>query len=297
MSLSLIRLAIGRTSGTVHYGVLLDGAQPLAACGTRAPGLQPVGETTAHTLCQGCTRAWLIITTAPHPGGEPDFRPAAGAGKSAAAHRPIPGHLLGYCGKPLDDRPSTARRVCANCSALDTVLDRFRRTAGELTLPGGEPCHVDDALLWAPKGRGNLVIGHHRDAATGTAYCGQMLERPHPGAQACTACRRRWEEAEVLRQIQTLPRIRQETTGWQDRARETFDDVAAALEPGDAYTLSGCAQRHHVAHVLGRGGMGPTELLVYLTGEDRLSEVRLRRERLVAVERPGPGGPRASSEL
>ncbi|MFH9071406.1 hypothetical protein [Streptomyces alboflavus] len=291
MSLPLIRLAIGRTNGTAHYGALLNGAQPLTVCATHSPDLQPIGENTAHTLCQSCTRAWLILTTAPHPGGEPDFRPAAGAGKSAAAHRPIPGHLLGYCGKSLDDRSSTARRVCANCTGLHAALDRFHNTVGQLALPDAEPCHVDDALLWAPKGRGNLVTGHHRDAATGTAYCGQPLDRPNPGAQSCAPCRHRWEETEVLRQIQTLPRLREETAGWQDRTRDVLDDTAAALEPGDAYTLSGCAQRHHVAEVLGRGTAGPTELLVYLTGEDRLCEVRLRRERLVAVERPGPARP------
>ncbi|MFG3282065.1 hypothetical protein [Streptomyces sp. NPDC048111] len=280
----LIRFAIGRTNGTAHYGVLLADALPVTACGTHAPGLRPIGEHTAHTLCQSCTRAWLVLTTAPHPGGEPEFRPAAGAGKSASSHRPIPGHLLGFCGKPLDDRPSTPRRVCANCNTLDAALDRFHHTAGELTLPS-EPCHIDDAVLWAPNGHGNLVTGHHRDATTGTGYCGQPLEHPHPGAQACAPCRRRWEETEVLRQIQTLPSSREVTAGWQDRARDTFSDVASTLEPGDAYTLSGCAQRHHVVEVLSHGTAGSIELLVYLPGEDRLSEVRLRRERLVTVER------------
>ncbi|MFD9484694.1 hypothetical protein ACFWBX_11945 [Streptomyces sp. NPDC059991] len=82
--------------------------------------------------------------------------------------------------------------------------------------------------------------------------------------------------------------MREETTGWQDQTRDVFDDAAAALEPGDAYTLSGCARRHHVAQVLDCGNAGPTELLVYLDGGDRLCEVRLRRERLVAVERLGP---------
>ncbi|WAL93858.1 hypothetical protein [Streptomyces sp. Je 1-369] len=86
MSLPLIRLAIGRTNGTAPYGVLVIGAQPLTVCDTYSPDLQPTGENTAYTLCQSCTRAWLILTTPPHPGGEPKFRPAAGAGKSAAAH-------------------------------------------------------------------------------------------------------------------------------------------------------------------------------------------------------------------
>ncbi|MFK8905931.1 hypothetical protein [Streptomyces sp. YS-3] len=94
MSLPLIRLAIGRTTGTAHFGVLFDGAQPLAACATRAPGLQPIGENTVHSMCQSCTRAWLIFTTAPHS-EEPDFRRGADAGKSASAHRPIPGASAG----------------------------------------------------------------------------------------------------------------------------------------------------------------------------------------------------------
>lgn len=44
-----------------------------------------MAENTAHPLCQGCTCAWLILTTHPHPGGEPNFRPAVGTGKSATA--------------------------------------------------------------------------------------------------------------------------------------------------------------------------------------------------------------------
>ncbi|MFF1479079.1 hypothetical protein ACFVYD_16150 [Streptomyces sp. NPDC058301] len=146
-------------------------------------------------------------------------------------------------------------------------------------------------------GSSHLAMGHHRDATTGTGYCGQLLENPYLGAQACAPCRRRWEETQVLRQIQALPSSRKTATCWQDRVRDTFQDVAAALEPGDAYTLSGCAQRHHVAEVLALRTTGPLELLVYLAGEDRLSEVHLRRERLVTVERPSPGGSRASRQL
>lgn len=281
----LIRLAIGRTTGTAHYGVLLGDTGPLTVCATHSPDLQPVAEHTAHTLCQSCACALLILTTPPHPGGETDARRAAGTGASAVAHRPIPGHLLGYCGKTLDSRRSAARRVCANCMRLSEALAAFTQKAGELEQPAAVPCHVDDALLWAPKGRGDLGTGHHRDAATGRAYCGRALDRPNPGAQPCAPCRRYWEEAEVLRQIQVLPRMREFSAGWTDRVRESFDDIAAVLEPGDAYTVSGCAQRHYVVEALGRRSAGHTELLVYLDGEDRLCEVRLRRERLVTVER------------
>ncbi|MFE0137890.1 hypothetical protein ACFWY6_40970 [Streptomyces sp. NPDC059037] len=288
MSLPLIRLAIGRTNGTAHYGVLLNGAQPLTVCATHSPDLQPIGENTAHTLCQSCTRAWLILTTS-SSSGEPDARPAAGTGASAMAHRPIPGHLLGYCGKALDNRRSAARRTCANCTRLSDALAAFTKRAVELDLPAADPCHVDDAVLWAPKGRASLVTGHYRDAVSGKAHCGRPLDRPLPGAQPCAPCRRYWEETEVLRQIQTLPRMREQSTDWTDRVREVFDDTVAELEPGDAYTVSGCAQRHHVAETLGRLHTGHAELLVYLDGEDRLSEVRVRRERLITVERPGPG--------
>ncbi|WP_281364880.1 hypothetical protein [Streptomyces typhae] len=35
MSLPLIRLAIGRTNGIAHYGVLLDATGPMTVCATR----------------------------------------------------------------------------------------------------------------------------------------------------------------------------------------------------------------------------------------------------------------------
>ncbi|MEU4347084.1 hypothetical protein [Streptomyces sp. NPDC023838] len=298
MSLPLIRLAIGRTNGTAHLGVLLNGAQPLTACATHSPDLQPIGENTAHGLCQSCTRAWLILTTESHSGGEPDFRPAAGAGKSAAAHRPIPGHLLGYCGKSLDDRASTARRVCVNCSRLSTVLDAFRSRAGELVRPSGEPCHVDDSVLWAPSGRGNLVTGHRRDALVGTSWCAQQLSGPNADAsQECGVCRRIWQEAEVTRQTYTLPRARERARWWhqrQDRDLDVFDDHAGALQVGDAYSLSGCAETHHVVAAADRIRDSHRDLVVYLPGGDRIADARVHCDRLVAVQRPSyvPGAMR-----
>ncbi|MFE0055351.1 hypothetical protein [Streptomyces sp. NPDC059003] len=290
MSLPLIRLAIGRTNGTAHYGVLLDATVPLTVCATHSPDLQPIGENTAHTLCQRCTRAWLILTTAPQPGGEPEFRPAAGARKSAVAHRPIPGHLLGYCGKPLDDRSSTTRHVCANCTALSTALDRFRRTADELVLPSGEPCHVDDSILWSLSGRGNLVTGHRRDALVGTSWCAQQLAGPNPDASnECAACRRIWQEAEVTRQTYTLPQARERARWWHQRQEhdlDAFDDRAGALQPGDAYELSGCAETHHVVAVADRTRGSHADLVVYLATDDRIADVRIRHDRLVAIQRP-----------
>ncbi|MEV5979604.1 hypothetical protein [Streptomyces sp. NPDC052114] len=290
MSLSLIRLAIGRTNGTAHYGVLLHGAQPLTVCGTRSPDLQPIGESTAHSLCQSCTRAWLILTTPLHSGGEPDFRPAAGAGKSAAAHLPVPGYLLGYCGKSLDDRASTARRVCANCTGLRTALDRFRHTAGDLVLPRGEPCHVDDSVLWVASGRGNLVTGHRRDALVGTSWCAQQLSGPSLDAShECAACRRIWQEAEVTRQTYTLPQARERARWWhqrQERDLGVFDDRADALQVGDAYSLSGCGETHHVVAAADRIRESHRDLVVYLPAEDRLADVRVHRDRLVAIQRP-----------
>ncbi|MGW2858301.1 hypothetical protein [Streptomyces sp. NPDC001205] len=290
MSLPLIRLAIGRTNGTAHYGVLLKGAQPLTVCATHSPHLRPIGENTAHTLCQNCTRVWSILTTVPHPGGEPDFRPAVGAGKSAAAHLPVPGHLLGYCGKPLDDRASTACRVCANCTRLRTALGRFRHTAGELVLPSGEPCHADDTVLWVAGGQGNPVTGHRRDALVGTSWCAQQLSGPSPDAShECAACRRIWQEAEVTRQTYTLPQAREHARRWhqrQERDLDAFDDRAGALQPGDTYSLSGCAEMHHVVAAADRIRESHQELIVYLPTDDRLADVRVHRERLVAIQRP-----------
>jgi hypothetical protein len=117
LSHPLIQLSIGRTNGTAHHGVLLDNNEPLTACATHSPDLGPIAEHTAHHMCQSCTRAILALTTPHHPGGEPEGRPAAGAGRGAVAHRPIPGHLLGYCGKPLDIRRSSGSARIAPGSA------------------------------------------------------------------------------------------------------------------------------------------------------------------------------------
>ncbi|WP_217570627.1 hypothetical protein [Streptomyces sp. GbtcB7] len=287
MSLPLIRLAIGRTNGTAHHGVLLD-TGPLTACATHTRDLEPIGENTAHHMCQSCTRALLVLTTLPHEGGEPEFRPGADTGKSAVAHRPIPGHLLGYCGKPLDNRCSAARRVCANCTGLGAALDGLRHRAGDLLVSAGEPCHTDDTVLWAPSGRDNLVTGHCRDVTTGQALCARPLSGPNPGApNECAPCRRIWQEAEAARQTHTLPRLRRRARWWpQRRQLDTFDDRTGTLRPGDAYALSGCVETHHVVTAVDRSRRSHTHLVAYLPTADRIVDVRLHRDRLVTVQRP-----------
>ncbi|GAA2643809.1 hypothetical protein GCM10010425_59220 [Streptomyces spororaveus] len=100
----------------------------------------------------------LSASTPPHS-GELEALPAAGAGRSAAAHGPIPGHLLGYCSKTLDYRRATSKRPCANCAHLTQTLEALRRRAGELALPAAEACHSDDSMLWTPHGAGHLTFG------------------------------------------------------------------------------------------------------------------------------------------
>ncbi|WP_329025828.1 hypothetical protein [Streptomyces sp. NBC_00690] len=198
MSLPLIRLAIGPTHGTAHVGVLL-GVEAVTACATHSPDLKPVPEASAHILCQSCVRALLVLGTAPHP-GEPEARPATGTGRGTVGHRPIPGHLLAYCGKPLDNRSTTTCRRCTLCVRLGDALDVLHQLAGELLPPTIEPCHGDDTLLWAPLGRGNLVTGHRRNAVTGKAFCDRALAGPSPEAlNECAPCRWHWEDAELVR--------------------------------------------------------------------------------------------------
>ncbi|MFC9228359.1 hypothetical protein ACFTZI_05215 [Streptomyces decoyicus] len=289
MTLPLIRLAIGRTNGTAHWGVAL-GPDVFTVCATHSPDLVPIADNTAHSLCQSCARAWLILTTPPHPGSEADARPAVGTGPGAAGHRPIPGHLLGYCGKPLEARRSTARRRCANCTRLSDALDRFRQRAHGLDIPRSEPCHGNSDLLWTPKGRENLVVGHRRNSVTGNAYCDRRLAGPNPGApNECAPCRRHWEETEVVRQTYTLPHMRAEALAWGERRLSIYDDRAGSLRSGDAYTLPGCAQTHHVVAVRERTRDSHTDIVVYLSGDDRVTDVRLRRDRLVTIQRPDAG--------
>lgn len=287
MPLPLIRLALGPTNGVAHYGVLLDGAEAVTTCATHSPDLMPVGENTAHLTCRSCARALLTLTTPPHPSGEPDERPAAGTGPTALAHRTIPGHLLARCGKPLDNRRSSARRSCASCAGAVEALNTLHRRAGALLLPPVEPCHLDTGALWAPKGRSDQATGHRWNAATGSGYCGRPLAGPASGAPGeCAPCRIAWEQAETYRQTIILPRRRTRAASWPYRTLDAFGARADSLEPGDAYTLSGCSERHFVVEATSRRSDSHAVLLVYVDGEDRIAECRIRRDRFVAVERP-----------
>lgn len=287
MPLPLIRLSTSPVNGTAHHGVLTN-AQAITACSAHSPDLLPVGENTAHTLCSGCTRALLVLMTEPDAGGEPEVRPSTGTGPGGAAHRPVPGHLLGYCGKPLDpNHPAPARRLCSSCARLGDALDRLRQHSGGILLPATEPCHGDDTLLWAPSGRDNLVVGHRRNSTTGKGFCERRLSGPNPGApNECAPCRRHWKEAQRVRQEHILPLMRDEARTWLADSLGAFGDRASRLKPGDAYTLSGCAEIHHVVAVTDRAGESHTDLLVHLPVEDRVTDLRIQRDRLVTVRRP-----------
>lgn len=286
MSYTLVRLAIGRTNGVAHYGVLLRGTEPLTACATHSSDLAPSGEHTGHQTCQSCTRALLVLATPPHP-GELEARPAAGAGRSAAAHRPIPGHLLGYCGKTLDSRRASGKRACANCAHLTKTVDALRWRAGELALPAAEPCHSDDSLLWTPRGAGSLAFGHRRSSATGQTYCGEgQPDFPNPRAHECPACLRLWAEEETFRQMYTLPDMRAHAATWDADVDSAFGDRAWLLEPGDRYRLSGCDEAHHVVAASRHRYDSHVDLVVYLPGEDRVTDAHVHRDRLLSIQRP-----------
>lgn len=286
MPVPLIRLSISPTNGTAHHGVMI-GTEPLTVCATHSTDLVAIVVNSAHSLCQSCTRAWLILTTSPHRGGEPDLRPAVGTGKSATAHRPIPGHLLGYCGKPLDARPTSSRRVCANCSSLAAALERFHRLAGEVSVLSEESCPRDEDTLWAPNGRRNLVTGHRRHAASGTAWCGTPLSGPNPDASTeCAPCRRAWR-IERGRRTGALPQMRSRARWWHQRREvETFAGRAASLNSGDVYTLSGCPDQHHVLTVTRPARGRRLAVLVYLPAEDEIVELGIHHDRLLVIERP-----------
>ncbi|MER5813762.1 hypothetical protein [Streptomyces californicus] len=165
------------------------------------------------------------------------------------------------------------------------TLNCFCRRAGELLLPSAEPCHLDPGALWAPKGRSDQATGHRWNAGSG--YCGQPLAGPASGAPGeCALCRIAWEQAETYRQTIILPRSRARAGSWPYRTLDAFGARADSLGPGDAYTHSGCSERHFVVEATSRRNDSHTVLLVYVTGEDRIAECRIRRDRLVAVERP-----------
>ncbi|MFJ7423405.1 hypothetical protein ACIQXD_33085 [Streptomyces uncialis] len=80
--------------------------------------------------------------------------------------------------------------------------------------------------------------------------------------------------------------MRDEARTWHQQDLDVFDDRVLTLAAGDAYTLSGCQETHYVAAVADHGGKTHTDLLVYLPAEDRVTGLRLRRDRLVTVQRP-----------
>ncbi|NEB01923.1 hypothetical protein [Streptomyces sp. SID13726] len=143
-------------------------------------------------------------------------------------------------------------------------------------------------MLWAPSGRSNLVTGHRRNAATGTALCGTLLSAPNPDVTVeCAPCRGVWK-AECERRATALARMRARARWWhQRRELETFQGRAADLNAGDVYTVSGCLDRHHVLTVTdpARGYRWLT-VLAYVPADDEIVELGLHHDRLLAIERP-----------
>ncbi|WP_372404613.1 hypothetical protein [Streptomyces luteireticuli] len=130
------------------------------------------------------------------------------------------------------------------------------------------------------------MTGHYRNSVTGDAYCAAQLVGLTPGAQECASCRQHRQEVQAVRQIYILPSLRDDAARWPQHTTEVFTDTASALRVGDAYTVPGCTDRHHVVAVSDRLHDTHTDLLVYLSGEDRLVDARVRRGRLVRIERP-----------
>ncbi|WP_165983982.1 hypothetical protein [Streptomyces sp. YIM 98790] len=278
----LIRLSIGSTSGTAHWGVML-GSRPLTVCSTYSPDLAPTGDHTAHSICQACARAFLILTAAEHAPGPALL--ASGAGARAAGHLAIPGHLRGYCGKSLDRRPATAGKACANCTRLASSLTAFLQSADGLVLPPAAPCHSAEPVLWALRGRADLTTGHRRNAATGRAFCGQPLWGENPGAlRECSACLRHYTEAAEVRLQLTVPHMRNAAEGGAPDDAEELRDRAAALRVGDAFTVSGCPDEHRVVAVTDLGE-SQLDVLVYVPGPEQVLDVRVPRDRLVTIRR------------
>ncbi|MEU6192378.1 hypothetical protein [Streptomyces sp. NPDC047061] len=194
---------------------------------------------------------------------------------------------MGYCGKPLDPRPMSARRKCANCTALVAALTCFDRLAGEVRVPADEVCPREDDVLWAPGGRGNLVSGHRRNAATGSALCGLPLSAPNLDATVeCTPCCRAWK-TERERRATALARMRARARWWKQRRElKTVHGRAADLNSGDAYTVSGCLDRHHVLTVTHPARRRQFTILAYVPADDEIVELGLHPDRLLAIERP-----------
>ncbi|OAR26739.1 hypothetical protein A8W25_28270 [Streptomyces sp. ERV7] len=289
----MVRLALHRASGTAHYGVVLpDGA--VTACATVSPDWMAIAERTAHTDCRACSRALLALTTPAHPGLSLIALPATGTGKSPVGHQMIPGHLLGHCGKPLDHERTPSARACRACAHFATVLQRLKERAHGLLLPAHSPCHGEPGLLGAPLDRGNLVTGHRSNALTGKGFCETPLSGPNPGAlNVCAPCQRHGREADAARRDHTLLRMREHADALRSQVSTAFDGRASVLRAGDAYTVSGCSDAHYVVATTDLGG-SHIDTLVYLPAEDRIADLRLHRDRLLAIQRPASFRPVAS---
>ncbi|MFE5853426.1 hypothetical protein ACFQ61_09430 [Streptomyces sp. NPDC056500] len=113
------------------------------------------------------------------------------------------------------------------CTRLGDALDVLHQRAGQLLPPTIERCHGDDTLLWAPLGRGNLVTGHRRNAVTGKGFCDRPLAGPNPEAlNECAPCRIHWEDAELVRQMFTLPQMQDIARNWGQQDLDVFADRA-----------------------------------------------------------------------
>ena len=191
----------------------------------------------------------------------------------------------------VDRRRATGKRACANCAHLTKTLEALRGRTDGLVLPGAQPCHSGDSLLWTPPGAGHLAFGHRRNNANGRTYCGERQPTvPNPGANECPACMRLWAEEEASRQMYTRPEMRAQAGSWAADEHGAFEERAWLLEKGDRYTVSGCAEAHHVVAVSRNRYDSHVDLVVYLPGEDRVTDVRIHRDRLLGIQRPFADG-------
>ncbi|MFF5491379.1 hypothetical protein [Streptomyces virginiae] len=80
--------------------------------------------------------------------------------------------------------------------------------------------------------------------------------------------------------------VRPRATARDADANGTFDDRAWMLETGDRYMVSGCDEAHDVVAVSRPRYDSHIDLVVYLPGEDRVTDVRVHRDRLLNIQRP-----------
>ncbi|GAA2643821.1 hypothetical protein GCM10010425_59250 [Streptomyces spororaveus] len=88
----------------------------------------------------------------------------------------------------------------------------------------------------------------------------------------------------------TLPEIRAHAAARDADIHGVFEERAWLLEPGDRYTLSGCGEAHHVVAASRHRYDSHIDLVVYLTGEDRVTDARVHRDRLLGIQRPFADG-------